>query len=230
MVTQKKIYDLTTNATAAQMAASQDHSAQQRAKSLGLLDSVADVRVLNGTINRRTALFVDMSGCRRHSVPVGRRIASVLAALATSTIHTYAFDSLAYPLEAPNVAPASWTDAIAGLSGGESTAIGAPLEAMRMKAQIVEQIAIVTDGRENSRPRFVDVFHGYRMQLGVRPSVVVIRVGDYSHAFEHTLRENDVEVRGVAFDGPGSLSRLVQTLSRPSRLDTLVDRVGGPAW
>jgi hypothetical protein len=229
MVTQRKIKDIRNDLEGARVAAPTRDFATGGKISFPL-ESVADIRVQTGTINRRTALFIDKSGCGEYSVPVGRRIVSVMSALATSSLYTYAFDTLAYPLESTRNGTQGCADGFVRLAGGNGTAIGAPLEAMRLKGQVVEQIVIITDGRENNAPCFVDVFEDYRRHLGVQPTVVIVRVGEFDPWFEQRLRENHVDVRALVFDGPGSLSRLIGLLARPSRLDRLIDRIEAPSW
>ncbi|HEY6333607.1 MAG TPA: hypothetical protein VI756_30085 [Blastocatellia bacterium] len=194
------------------------------------LDKIADLRVVNGTINRRTALLIDNSNCREHALAAGKRLVSVMSALTTSSLYVYAFDGLAYPLELNKGTDAGWRDVLSRLTPGARTAAGSPLVHMRENGRVTEQIVIVTDGREDQAPRFADELDEYRRQLGVQPRIVIVRVGTFDRSFEEELRQNKADVRGVVFDGPGSLSRLIGILATPSRLDRLVDRIEMPAW
>jgi hypothetical protein len=194
------------------------------------LDNIADLRVVNGTINRRTALLIDNSHCRDKALTAGRRIASVMSSLTTSSLYVYAFDRAAYPLELDKSDAAGWRDILSRLTAGAGSAIGAPLVHMRENARVAEQIVIVTDGLETHGPRFGDELDEYRRQMGVQPRIVVVRVGSFRELFEEELRDKKADVRGVAFDGPGSLSRLIGILATPSRLDRLVERIESPAW
>ncbi|HUK91734.1 MAG TPA: hypothetical protein VLZ81_15125 [Blastocatellia bacterium] len=198
------------------------------ARATAPLDNVSDFRVQNMAINRRTALFIDRLDRDQQSAGIGRRIASALSALATSSLYVYAFDSAACAQEHQNDSE----PADGGLAGrqavAEQAAIGAPLFDMRRKGHVVDQIVIVTEGREDRSPRFADALAEYRRALSVNPSVVVVRVGDFAYAFEDSLRASRVAVRGLGFDGPGSLSRLISVLATPSRLDRLVDRIESP--
>jgi hypothetical protein len=229
MVTQSKINDIRNKNTAGQPAPRKANDFGARG-AVFPLDNIADLRVVNGTINRRTALLIDNSDCREHALAAGKRIASVMSSLTTSSLYVYAFDQRAYPLELNKNTGASWRDVLSRLTPGVGTAIGAPLVHMRQNALVAEQIVIVTDGRENQTPRFVDELGEYRRQLGVHPRIVIARVGTFCRSFEEGLRENRADVRGVVFDGPGSLSRLIGILATPSRLDRLVDRIESPAW
>jgi hypothetical protein len=191
------------------------------------LDRVADVQVNRTVISLRTALFIDKSGRGEYCVPVGRRIGAVISGIARAGVFAYAFDVLAYPLYSGDAAAdiTAWDAILGTLPVSKGTAIGAPLDAMRLRRQIVEQIVIVTDGQEDSQPRFAEAYDNYRRALAIAPAVIVIRVGQSPDLFESGLRERRVDVRTLRFDGPGSLSRLVSMLSRPSKVDRLVERL-----
>lgn len=229
MVTQSKINDIRNKNAPGQSAPLKANDFSARG-AVFPLDNIADLRVVNGTINRRTALLIDNSYCREHALAAGKRIVTVMSSLTTSSLYVYAFDGTAHPLELNKDAEASWRDVLSRLTPGVGTAIGTPLVHMRQNALVAEQIVIVTDGRETQGPRFADELGEYRRELGVQPRIVIARVGAFCRSFEEGLRENKADVRGVVFDGPGSLSRLIGILATPSRLDRLVDRIETPAW
>ena len=82
----------------------------------------------------------------------------------------------------------------------------------------------MTDEGENSAPYFVDAYQKYCHTLGVIPDVVIVRVGTYCDYVEKQLKEKQVSVETFTFAGDYySLPNLVPMLSRPSRLELLME-------
>ncbi|AWM42419.1 hypothetical protein C1280_28060 [Gemmata obscuriglobus] len=65
------------------------------------LEAVADTQVkARGRIARPTALLIDKSGSMSQAIEIGKRLGALLAAVADKGLFVYAFDSIAYPVEA----------------------------------------------------------------------------------------------------------------------------------
>jgi len=95
---------------------------------------------------------------------------------------------------------------------------------MRIKKQVVEQFIMVTDEGENTAPYFANAYQNYCRTLGVIPDVVIVRVGAYCDYVEKQLKDNQVSVETFTFAGDYySLPNLVPMLSRPSRLELLME-------
>lgn len=188
------------------------------------LEQAADAQVKRrGRIAKPTALFVDKSGSMTQAIEVGKQIAALVSGIAESDLIVYAFDTIAYPIKADGKSLADWDRAFKHINANGGTSVGAPLTTMRLKKQAVEQIIIVTDEGENTAPYFHQEYDAYRTEMQAAPNVVIVRVGHASSAVEHSLR-GKAQVDTVTFNGDYySLPNLVPMLSRPSRLELLIE-------
>jgi hypothetical protein len=95
---------------------------------------------------------------------------------------------------------------------------------MRKKKQVVDQIIIVTDEGENAAPYFGEVYKTYCRELAVMPNIVIVRVGTHYDWLEGQLKRQQSPVETFTFAGDYySLPNLVPLLTRPSRLDLLME-------
>jgi hypothetical protein len=194
------------------------------------LDRVADEQVRKrGRITKPTALFVDKSGSMETAIEVGKHIAATVSGVAEAELFVYAFDSVAYPVTARGKKLSDWEKAFEHIFPQGATSIGAALETMRLKKQSAEQIIIVTDENENTAPFFATVFSGYSEALKVSPNVVFVKVGQHSELIEQQLKQRGVGFDSFTFTGDYySMPNLVPLLSRPSRLELLIEILDTP--
>jgi hypothetical protein len=199
------------------------------AETVARLETVANEQVKRrGRISRSTALLVDKSSSMDQAIEVGKQIAALVAGVAEADLFVYAFDSAPYPVRANGTELTDWEKAFAHLRAGGATSIGAPLEAMRIRKEKVEQIILVTDEEENTSPMFADVYANYQRDLGVAPNVVIVKVGQASTWLEDKLK-GKVPVDTFTFSGDYySLPNLIPLLARPSRLELLMEILDTP--
>lgn len=194
------------------------------------LARVADVQVQKrGRITRPTALLVDKSGSMNDAIEVGKQIAAMISRITQARLYVYAFDIAAFPVKADGAELFHWENAFRGIKAGGGTSIGAALEVMRLRREAVEQIILVTDEGENTAPFFANVYEAYVRDLGIEPSVVLVRVGQASNLIERSLVQRRVDVSALVFNGDYySLPNLVPLISRPSRLELLMEVLDTP--
>lgn len=194
------------------------------------LEKVADRQIKQrGKIVKSTALFVDKSGSMTEAIAVGKQLAAMISGVTESELFVYAFDQMAYPITAKGANLSDWEKAFQHILPNGSTSIGAALETMRLKKQAVEQIIIVTDEGENAFPFFSTVYPRYSKELQVEPTVIIVKVGQHSAYLEQQLRQNQVAFETFTFAGDYySLPNLVPLLSRPSRLELLMEILDTP--
>ena len=95
--------------------------------------------------------------------------------------------------------------------------------------QAVEQILLVTDEEENTSPYFAEVYDAYRKELSVEPNVAIVKVGHASDWLERKLKEKQAPVDTFTFSGDYyALPNLIPLLSRPSRLELLMEILETP--
>jgi len=100
---------------------------------------------------------------------------------------------------------------------------------MRLRRQAVEQIIIVTDEGENTAPYFNDIYARYCAELKLAPNVVIVKVGQHSDCLERQLRQRKMAFETFTFAGDYyALPNLVPFLSRPSRLELLMEILETP--
>ena len=189
------------------------------------LETVTNEQVKKrGKIAKPTGLLVDKSGSMNKAIDIGKRLAATISGVTESDLFVYAFDTMPYPVEAKGKELTDWEKAFQHIRAGGGTCIGCSLEAMRRRKQLVEQIILVTDEGENTAPYFADAYDAYRREMDVMPNVVIVKVGSCTDWVETQLKKKQVQVETFTFKGDYySLPNLIPLLSRPSRLELLME-------
>ncbi len=189
------------------------------------LEEVADAQVkAKGRIERPTALLIDKSGSMSLAIELGKRIGAMISAISNQALYVYAFDTVAYPVESAGADLANWEKALSGITAGGGTSCGIALEVMRRKKQYVEQIIVVTDEEENTAPTFVETLKKYREELKSDPNVCFVRTPGARTLLEDQCRTTGITADAFQFMGDYyALPNLVPLLSRPSKLDLLME-------
>jgi hypothetical protein len=93
----------------------------------------------------------------------------------------------------------------------------------------VEQIVMITDENENTNPRFVDALTRYRQDLEADPHVVFVKTRGASGHLEANCRQARIAYDAYQFTGDYyALPNLLPLLTRPSKLDLLLDVMAYP--
>jgi hypothetical protein len=185
-----------------------------------------------GRITKPTALFVDKSSSMTEAIAVGKQIAALVSGICEAELFVYAFDSVAYEIKTEGERArelADWERAFRHMLPEGSTSVGAPLEVMRLKRQRVEQLIIVTDEEENTAPYFNTVLPRYAQELKTEPNVLIVKLGSSLDYLERGLRQASRAFETFTFKGDYyALPNLVPLLSRPSRLELLLEILETP--
>jgi hypothetical protein len=189
------------------------------------LEEVSDTQIkAKGRITRPTALLIDKSSSMSLAIELGKRIGAMLSAVCESDLFVYAFDTMAIPVERGGEDMASWEKALRGIQAGGSTSCGVALDALTRKRQYVEQIIVITDEEENTPPLFVDALKKYRQALSADPNVCFVRTPGGRTQLEDQCRQAGMAFDAFQFTGDYySLPNLVPMLSRPSKLELLME-------
>lgn len=195
------------------------------ADTVARLEKVTNEQVKRrGTITCPTALLVDKSGSMENAIEVGKRLAALISGITQADLFVYAFDNIPYAMTAQGKELTDWERAFQHIKAGGGTSIGCALEVMRRKQQVVDQIILVTDEGENAHPYFGEVYKTYCRELAILPNVVIVRVGSHYDWLESQLKQQQTPVETFTFAGDYySLPNLVPLLTRPSRLDLLME-------
>jgi len=182
-----------------------------------------------GTIKRPTALLVDKSGSMQEAIAVAKQLGALIAGIMEAPLHVYAFDSMAYPIATPGPDLAAWEKAFDGIKAGGNTSVGVAVDLMIRKNQAVEQMVVVTDEGENTPPFFSETIRKYKEQVKADPSIVFVKVGDASDQLEKLCLAQGIAVDAFEFGGDYySLPNLVPILTRPSKLELLIEIMETP--
>ena len=200
------------------------------AETVEKLERVAQSQIgKRARIMRPTALFVDKSGSMSAAIELGRQVAALVSGITDEALYVYAFDTVAYPISAAGESLADWERAFQGIKPNGGTSLGAPLEIMRVRKQVVEQIVLITDEGENTHPYFAQVYARYCQELNVAPGVVIIRIGQSCDTIETQLSAIRAPYEVLTFAGDYySLPNLIPFLTRPSRLELLMEILETP--
>ena len=124
---------------------------------------------------------------------------------------------------------AAWGQAFRGVVAEGATSVGAPVAWLRANKIQVEQLLVVTDEEENTAPYFADQLELYFREMGVRPEVVLLKVGAASDYLERQLRNQRTAFDTYRFTGDYfSLPNLIPMLTRPGRLELLMEILSTP--
>ncbi|BAZ37953.1 hypothetical protein NIES4101_38790 [Calothrix sp. NIES-4101] len=203
---------------------------QVDAETAAQLEKIANTQIKKrGSIKKSTALLVDKSGSMNVAIEVGKQIAALISGITEADLFVYAFDTIAYPVKAQGTEMTDWEKAFQHIFPNGGTSIGAALDVMRKRRQVVEQIIIVTDEGDNTNPYFHDAYAAYKRDMNVEPNVIIVRVGQWCDYVERKLKEVQAPVETFTFAGDYySLPNLVPLLSRPSRLELLMEVLETP--
>jgi hypothetical protein len=194
------------------------------------LELVADTQVkAKGRINRPTALLIDKSGSMNVAIELGKRIGAMISAICEKELYVYAFDTMAYAIDRGGDRLADWEKSLAGIAAGGGTSCGAAVESMRRKGQYVEQIIMVSDEEENTAPFFIESLKKYREAVKADPNVCFVKTPGASDQLDNVCRRAGVMAEAFQFTGDYyALPNLVPLLSRPSRLELLMEIMDYP--
>lgn len=182
-----------------------------------------------GKITKSTALLVDKSSSMTLALEVGKQIAALISGITDSDLFVYAFDSMACQIKAEGKELSHWDKAFQHIVAAGSTSIGAPVEIMRLRKQAVEQFIIVTDEGENTTPYFTNAYQKYSEDLKVIPNVIVVKAGTDDDYLEREMQRNKIAYEMLNFKGDYySLPNIVPMLTRPSRLELLMEVLDTP--
>jgi hypothetical protein len=191
------------------------------------LEAVADTQVKSkGRIGRSTALLFDKSGSMEQAIELGKQIGSMISAIMEDGVglYCYAFDIMAYPIEAKGTSLADWEKALRGIKAGGGTSCGAAFKYMLAKKQLVENIILITDEGENQNPFFVPELQRYMTEMKIQPNVCIVKTVGATQHIEEQMKRAGLQCDAYQFTGDYySLPNLIPMLNKATRLDLLME-------
>lgn len=170
-----------------------------------------------GRITRSTALLIDKSGSMQMALGVGKQLGAMISSICDGTLFTYAFDTIAYPIEPVGPHLFQWERAMADLNAAGSTSCGVAVDFMRRIGQRVEQFVFVTDECENAAPWFWDAYEAYAAEFGIKPAITIIKLGKASDLLERNCHGLGIAPSVFWFRGDYyALANVIPFLAQPS--------------
>ncbi len=122
-----------------------------------------------------------------------------------------------------------WETALVGIKAGGGTSCGVAVEMMRRQKQAVEQIIMVTDEEENTSPRFIEALKTYREEMKADPNLIFVKTRGATGLLERECQAERIPYDVYQFAGDYyALPNLVPLLTRPSKLDRLMEIMAYP--
>lgn len=196
------------------------------------LEAVVQQRATaQGNIVRSTAILVDKSSSLHVAIDAAKQLGALVGGLMKADLHVLVFDTVARAITVPqgSASIADWDRAFHGVVASGATSIGAPVALLRSQKIAVEQLVVITDEEENTAPYFHDQLELYQRELGLMPSVILLKVGHASSHLERQLTGRRLSFDTYQFTGDiFSLANLIPMLTRPGRLELLMEILSTP--
>jgi len=199
-----------------------------------LLRQVTQEQILRrGSLKVSTALLVDASASMAESLEIGKRLASMLAAVAEAPLVVLGFNSRAWEIPAGE-SYAEWEESFRSVRAEGATSPGSAVAWLMQHDRMVEQLVIVTDQRENQRPRLAATLRLYRRRNPhLRVVFVTLPGAERSRGGTDELHRQverlGLETNNHRFGGDYySLPDLLPLLSAPTRVGMLTEILETP--
>jgi hypothetical protein len=113
----------------------------------------------------------DCSGSMEQSVELAKQVSALIAQQVKGAVHLIFFNRDPYGYNVTGRSLDEIKAATRHIRAGGQTCIGCGLELLRVKNILVNGIVICSDGGENVRPLFGEVYQKYAQTTGIEPSV-----------------------------------------------------------
>lgn len=163
-----------------------------------LLEMTNDRLRKKGRITQPTAIFVDKSGSMDSCIEIGKLLATMCSTISDSDLYVYAFDSYFFEVKNNGGDFQSWIKAFKPIRAMGATSIGAPFKDLMDKRE-VDQILLISDGEENSRPYFREMLERYESWTGKQCRVIFLKVGDKLTTLETSMKGKEMTI--IPFNG-----------------------------
>ena len=133
------------------------------------------------------------------------------------------------PITSKGRSLADWEKALVGIMARGGTSCGVAIDQLRRRDQRVEQIVMVTDEGENTAPRFIDAYKAYAAATGIKPAVILVRVGRWVDFVEAACHRLGVPPNVFHFKGDYyALPNVIPLLTFPSLADMVMEVLDYP--
>ena len=198
-----------------------------------MLEDVRETQIkARGEITARTAILVDISGSQADGIKVTKQLVPMISSICTSSLYVLAFNTAVYELQVPKeeITIQFMEGAMAGLRASGGTSMGLPIEWLRRNGHVVDQFLLVTDEGENHAPSFQEAYEAYAKDMGIRPTVTIVRVGLYlTDKIQQSCQRMMVQCNAFDFRGDYyALPGVIPFLTGKTRADLVMEIMDTP--
>lgn len=178
-----------------------------------------------GRLTRPTLLMVDKSGSMEQCIEIGRMLACLCSTIADAPLWVEAFDSESFSVQASQPTFDAWEMAFRHIRAQGWTSLGATLRKLQHKN--FEQILLISDGVENTRPFFCEELTRYQQSRGRPVKVFWLKVAATGHTpLEESARNFPIELETIPFQGDYyNLPNLVPMLCQQQQDESLLSQI-----
>lgn len=146
----------------------------------------------------------DRSGSMESSIDLAKKVAGFLANQVKGKVYLVFFDEVADYFDVTGKTLDQIEFATRGIHDRGMTSIGVGLDYILSRNIFINGIVICTDGGENKSPRFVTTYHKYCDNMGIEPTVYVLKMDGERDVLSPSLARADIQyekyVLGEDFD------------------------------
>lgn len=139
------------------------------------LRGLQEKQIASGSVEGDWLVLADKSGSMAQSIEAARHVSATLAKMVKGKVWLVFFDTGPQTIDVTGCTLDMIQKATKYVSAGGGTSIGCGLLRMLESKQEIDGIAIVSDGEENSAPRFPDVYKRYVQEFGKEVPVYLYR-------------------------------------------------------
>ena len=172
-------------------------------------------------------VLADKSGSMSHAIEISRHVSATLAQFVKGKVYLVFFDTTPLTVDVTGLSPDQIKKATAHIGAGGGTSIGCGLNRMLAEKIVLDGIAVVSDGDENTAPLFANVYKKYAEFVGKEVPVYFYHCDGGGNSFTSSANAAGIEMQ--TFDLRGgkvdyySIPNLVQTMR--SNQYSLVDEI-----
>jgi len=165
----------------------------------------------------------DMSGSMSQAIEKAKEVAAFLSKSAKGNVYLVFFNTRPTFYDVSEKSLEQIKKQTSGIKAGGGTSIGCGLQLIFEKGLIVNGIAVVSDGGENTAPRLMEVYRQYEKKFMISPTVYLLHLDGEPDQLTGSMRDmayEKLEVKDIDYYGLPNLAKLL----RSSRY-TLIDEI-----
>lgn len=161
-------------------------------------------------------VLADRSGSMAHAIEISRHVAGTLTQFVKGKVWLVFFDTSPMTVDVTGLSLDQIKKGTQHIGAGGSTSIGCGLNRMLLEKAEIDGIAVISDGEENTAPRFADVYKKYAQFAGKDVPVYFYHCDGGRNNFTASMNAAGIEMQ--TFDVRGgkidyySLPNMVQTM------------------